>query len=76
MTTALAKARAVRPVNQSAQHHSQRPGHFQGPGASVARVSRAEGSWPGAVYGIRRPMPGEVVLSWQEVHCARRAGVL
>ena len=32
---------------------------------------RANGNWPGAIYGVRAPDPAETPLSWSEVHVLR-----
>ncbi len=32
---------------------------------------RANGNWPGAIYGVRAPDPAETPLSWAEVHVLR-----
>lgn len=33
-------------------------------------------TWPGRDLGVREPYPGEVGLSWAEVHCGLASGVL
>ena len=33
-------------------------------------------SWPGSDLGVREPYPGEVALSWGEVHYAMAVGLV
>lgn len=65
MRGVLLQARAERASEQAASgidagSHSQVPGV----------------SWPGRDFGVRAPVPGEVVLSWTEVHHGLQEGLL
>lgn len=57
MRGVLLQARAERASEQAAS------GIDAGSDSQVSGVS-----WPGRDFGVRAPVPGEVVLSWTEVH--------
>ena len=45
-------------------------------GASRSGKARINGTWPGAIFGVRKPHPNETPLSWAEVHHAVRNELL